>query len=129
MAGAAPPVAADLAQQVRDVLAHLYDPGYLQTHALAGGFGGGRALRGAVVDVVEALKPPRDGKPGPKAIRRHELLRLRYVDGLPAEEVQRQLLVGRSEYYREHERAVGAVASLLGERLGAAPAGPQPAPT
>src|SRR5262245_43872391 len=99
-------------EQVHDALAHLYDPGHLQTHPLAARVGGtdgagrGRTLQRTVLDVLEALKPPRDGKPGPKAIRRYQLLKRRYVDGLAAEEVRGELLVGRSEYYREHQRAL-----------------------
>jgi hypothetical protein len=107
----------------------------LQSHPLAVRIGGadrtgrGQALQRMVLDALEALKPPRDGTPGPKAIRRYQLLKRRYVDGLTAEAVQGELLVGRSEYYREHQRALEAIASLLGERLGAAPTVQQPAPT
>jgi hypothetical protein len=117
-------------EQVRDALAHLYDPGHLQTHPLADLAGGsertgrGRALQRALLEAVEALKPARDGNPGPKALRRYRLLKRRYVDGLSPEAVQRELLIGRSEYYREHEQAVSAVASLLGELLGGV--GPPP---
>jgi non-specific serine/threonine protein kinase len=94
---------------------------------LAGGSertGRGRALQRALLEAVEALKPARDGNPGPKALRRYRLLKRRYVDGLSPEAVQRELLIGRSEYYREHEQAVSAVASLLGELLGGV--GPPP---
>src|SRR5262245_51262773 len=126
------------AEQVRDALAHLYDPGHLQTHPLAALVGGsdrvgrGGALRQALLDAVDALKPPRESAPGSKAVRRYQLLKRRYVDGLAPETVQGELLVGRSEYYREHQQAVEAVASLLAERLGAprpeAPAASAPPP-
>jgi predicted ATPase len=117
--------AAPVAAQLRDALAHLYDPTLLETHPLAGALGGGKALRRALEEAVGALAPARDGRGGPKARRRHELLALRYLEGLAVETVQERLAIGRSEYYREHERALAAVASLLGERLhGAAAAHP-----
>ena len=108
--------AATLEAQVRDALAHLYDPVHLQTHPLAAPLGGARTLRKSIEEAVDALKPPRDGRPRPGAVRRYELLRLRYLEAEAVDEVQRKLLIGRSEYYREHERAIAAVASLLRER-------------
>src|SRR5262245_25027170 len=114
------------AVQVRDALAHLYAPGHLQTHPLAALVGGsdragrGRALRRALLDAVDALKPPREGAPGSPAARRYQLLTRRYLDGLSPEAGQRELLIGRSADYREHQRAVEAVASLVRDRLGAA---------
>ena len=122
--------------QMRDALGHLYDPGHLQTHPLAALVGDadragrGRALQRALLEAVEALKPPRDGRPGPKALRRYHLLKRRYVDGLSPEVVEGELLIGRREYRREHEQALQTVASILGERLGAppGPTGTPPAP-
>ena len=129
-AAASPPAARQASavppERVRDALAHLYDPGHLQTHPLAALLGGsdranrGRALRHALLDAVEALKPSREGKPGPKALRLYQLLKRRYVDGLSPEAVQKELVIRRSEYYREHQQALEAVASLLAERLGGA---------
>ena len=48
--------------------------------------------------------------------RRHRLLALRYFEALPAAETQRRLSLGRSEYFREHQRAVAAVAAVLRDR-------------
>ena len=39
-------------------------------------------------------------------------MRLRYLEGLEAPAVQAKLLIGKSEYYREHERAIEAGISL-----------------
>ena len=101
--------------RVREALAGLHDPAALERHPFAAAVGGGRALRRALEDAIDALAP-RAGKGGSRAGRRHRLLTLRYLEALPVDEVQRHLLIGRSEYYREHERAVAAVAALLGER-------------
>src|SRR5262245_47554350 len=113
--------------RVREALAHLYDPGYLQMHALAAAAGGGKGLRSALEQAIDALEPARDGKGGPRAERRHALLSLRYLDALAVDEVRRRLLISRSEYYREHQEALGAVASVLAERLARrGPVGPGP---
>jgi predicted ATPase len=111
-----------LEAHVRDALAHLYDPAHLQTHPLAAALGGGRALRRALEEAVDALRPERGTRAGARAARQHQLLTLRYVDALPVETVHERLAIGRSEYYREHAQAVEAVASLLRERGAAAPA-------
>jgi predicted ATPase len=124
-------------EQVRDALAHLHDPVHLQTHPLAALVGvsdrvsRGRALQRALLEAVDALQPSRDGAPRPRALRQHRLLTRRYVDGLPWEAVRGELLISRSEYYRDHQQALEAVGSLLGERLAAPPpqtAGAAPAP-
>jgi predicted ATPase len=99
-----------------DALAHLYDPSHLEVLPLAGGFGGGKGLRRSLETAIDDLRPRRDDRPDGRTLRRHELLRLRYLEGLPVEEVQRRLTIGRSEYYREHQQAVAAVASLLSRR-------------
>jgi hypothetical protein len=115
------PAAGLPAEQVRDALAHLYDPGHLQTHPLAAlaapspaAPSAGRALRQALLEAVDALRPERGGVPNTKAVRRHGILRLRYLEGRSIEEILAALTIGRSEYYREHQRALEAVASLLG---------------
>ena len=115
------------AAQARGALARLHDPGALAAHPLAAAAGGGRGLRRALEEVLDALKPSGEGRPPPQVGRRHELLRLRYVEGLAVEEVRRRLLIGHAEYYREHEVAVEAVATLLSERLNLPPTAP-PAP-
>jgi non-specific serine/threonine protein kinase len=123
---------------VRDALAHLYDPVALRRHALAAvggraagpaGPGAGRALQRELLAAVEALRPAGAGAAatarGPG--RRHRLLVLRYVEALPVAAVQARLAISRAEYFREHQRAVAAVAEVLRERW-APPAGAAAAP-
>jgi predicted ATPase len=120
-------MAALLVEQLRVTLSRFYDPAALAAHPLAATLGGGKALRRALEDALDALKPERGVSPGPRTLRRHELLRLRYLEALPVDEVHRRLLIGRSEYYREHQEALGALAAVLRERLGdAAPGDIQP---
>ncbi|HEY3081959.1 MAG TPA: AAA family ATPase [Chloroflexota bacterium] len=108
-------------RQVRDVLEHLHDLPYLQTHPLAARAGGsapsGRALQRALQEVLGPLVGGRIA----------ELLRLRYAEALAPPAVWRRLGIGKSEYHRSHGRGVAAVAQLLAERWGAsAPAGAGP---
>ena len=140
---------------MRDALARLYDPVSLQSHPLArtlrlppGPMAGGaprrrcagRVLRHRLLDAIARLRP--EGKAGEAAAgawRRHRLLELRYVEALDPPAVQAQLGIEKSQYYREHARALAAVvAALAGDfgtpalragRAGAAPdAGPGRAP-
>src|SRR5207247_3057147 len=57
--------------------------------------------------------------------RPYHLMTLRYVERHDPVEVAHRLAISRSQYYREHESAITAVASLLRERGWSEPA---PAP-
>jgi non-specific serine/threonine protein kinase len=126
------PDAAGFGRQVRSALAHLYDLVYLQTHPLAaalglstgepGGSGGaegaprglvGRALRQRLLDTIARLRPEAKAGEAPGAERAHRLLELRYVEALDPPAVQAQLGIGKSQYYREHARALAALVSML----------------
>jgi predicted ATPase/DNA-binding CsgD family transcriptional regulator len=114
---------------VRDALAHLYDPVALRAHPLnrrfgpegAPGAGSGRAgeaLRRRLLEAIDRLRP--EGKAGEAAAgawRRHRLLELRYVEALDPPAVQAQLGIEKSQYYREHARALDAVVDLLAQQL------------
>jgi predicted ATPase len=118
---------ATLGRQVRDALAHLHEPGHLQTHPLtrflpaeAGSRPSslGRALRQAIVEGVESLRPDPRHSPSTHAWRRHELLRLRYVEGLEVSQVLDRLSLSKSVYYLEQQRALEALSAALIERWG-----------
>lgn len=112
--------------QVRDALIHLYDLAYLQTHALvnvvsrdsASDTIRGKLLRRQMLDALETLRPDPGTPAQSRAWRSHRLLELRYVEGLSVEESAEQLGMSRSQYHREHARALDAVVSLLWERWG-----------
>jgi non-specific serine/threonine protein kinase len=134
------------ARLVREALALLYDPVALRAHPLAprpparDGAGAargpaidpGRALRHRLLEAIARLRP--EGKAGEAAAgawRRHRLLELRYVEALPRAAVQAQLGVEKSQYYREHARAVEALITVLAgdARVGGeAAAGPADSP-
>jgi predicted ATPase len=123
--------AAELAEQIRDVLLHLYDLTYLQTHPLAKRLSStrqdgkalaasnpGKALRQAILDAMDALHPGNGAPPGSSASRPYQLLHDRYVEGLDAAEVARRLSIGKSEYHRDLRKGIAALALLLKERFG-----------
>ena len=123
-------------RQVHDALSHLDDPAHLQVHPLAAGPSpprarssrAGAALRAALLDAIEALRPGPGADPASHGWRGYHLLRRRYVEGATPAAVQRQLGIGQSEYYRDHRRALVALAALLRERGAPAPVADAPAP-
>jgi non-specific serine/threonine protein kinase len=76
----------------------------------------GRALQRVLLEVIAALAPGTAADRPATAARIHRLLVLRYVDGRDAGEVWAELGIGKSEFYREHQRGVRAVAAALAAR-------------
>jgi predicted ATPase len=111
----------DFVRLVQDALGHLHDPVHLQRHPLIGlmqpgsngGSQAGRALQQRVLAEIKELRPDRPGAPGERLGRGYRILQLRYLEGLDPQDVQRQLGVGKSQYYLDSARAIAALASLL----------------
>jgi CheY-like chemotaxis protein len=114
---------------VRDALLHLYDPAQLQSHpllALAHGAAspglasGGRVLRQALLDGIEALQPGQGVAATSRAWRAYRILELRYLEAMDVSEVIGRVALSKSQYHREHQRALHGVAAVLWERWGLA---------
>jgi CheY-like chemotaxis protein len=112
-------------KQVANAYEHLYDFVYLRTHPLADilvsdPFSRRREkawqLHHLLLDVIEEINPGPHAPPFSREWRRHRLLVLHYVDGLDPQAVATELGISRRHYYREHEAAVEAVASILWQR-------------
>ncbi|HUX87396.1 MAG TPA: AAA family ATPase [Chloroflexota bacterium] len=110
-------------EQVQLALSHLNDVTYLQTLPLTQ-FARrptnatalpGRILQSSLLDIIGELAPAGD-RPGDRARRGFHVLQLRYVKALEVPDICARLGVSRSEFYREHRRAVDAVVSSLWER-------------
>jgi CheY-like chemotaxis protein len=115
------------AEHVRDALLHLYDYARLQTHPLLDTIGDegasplqggspiarGRLLRQRLLDAVDSLRPEGGLDADARACRAHRILELRYLEGVEAGDVMRQVALGKTQYHREHNRALEAVASVL----------------
>ncbi|HEY3081732.1 MAG TPA: tetratricopeptide repeat protein [Chloroflexota bacterium] len=123
-AAAGPSADRPFVEEVRDALAHLHDPHYLQKHPLVRWLGSrapgqavsGKLLRRTLVEAIEALDPGSAAPAAAPARRRHELMRLRYLEGLDIPAVYQKLAIGRSLYFREHGLALAALAAFLHDR-------------
>jgi len=127
----------DLIRQVRSALAHIYDHAYLQNHPLArlvdtdwtlDQVTRAQRLRRKLLGCIEALHPQGQEQAPSDATRAHAILTYRYVDGISMEEIAERRGLSVRQAYRELEKGVQAVASLLRDQLGgrdpAGPAGP-----
>jgi len=119
---------------VRDALLHLYDPAQLQAHPLvavaasslqpagagatsAGTPGtGGRLLRQALLDGIDALQPGPGVAATSRPWRAYRILELRYLEALDVADVIGRVALSKSQYHREHQRALHGVAATLWER-------------
>lgn len=106
---------------LRDALANLYDPLYQRTDSLCSVFGDaiGRdagAVRAAIIEAIEALRPG-SSVPADVPVRRyHELLYYRYVQGLTQESAAERMAIS-PRYLRDLQwKAVRALARHLWER-------------
>lgn len=110
---------------VRDALGHLYDATYLQTHPLAIVLASatpdrapfrGKLLFQAILEAIEALHPPAEKPIDSPAWRTYRILELRYIDGLNVTAVLEHLAISKTQYQRDHSRALEAVALFLWDR-------------
>jgi len=115
----------DFRKQVKDVLEHLYDTAYLETHPLLAQFSNqatdsrltrAQKLRSLLKETVEALRP-QDGAPaGAPEWRCYLALRHQYVQGMSQGEVEGALGISRRQLQRELHKGLDAVAALLWEK-------------
>jgi non-specific serine/threonine protein kinase len=91
----------------------------------------GRRLQACLAEAIAALAPTLDaedcGSPPrrptlERAVRRHRVMALRYLDGMPVAAVQQRLHISRAECFRAQQEGVQAVADLLRDRWRSAPA-------
>jgi CheY-like chemotaxis protein len=113
---------ATFSKYVKDVLAHLYDPVYLQKHPLVktlvssdAATHGIRAqiLRETVVEAIEQLQPDRRLSFGSKEWTAYRLLNHRYLEAMTPKEVADKLHISERHFYRQHREALDAVTSVL----------------
>jgi len=112
-------------EELNKALSHLYDLAFLETSLLttlmpdgagASAFAGaslGKTLRKAIIDAIESLRPPEGTPSDDAAWRPYRILEARYVAGLSHTEIEESLFLGKSQYYREHARALEALSGIL----------------
>lgn len=118
---------ADLQQLVAQVCEHLYDLVYLRTHPLREMLVGDEEslnahdaawkLHHLLLDAIDELDPGPQAPLHGREWRRHQLLVLRYVEGLSPDVVARRLNISERSYFREQRAALTALASVLSHRL------------
>ncbi|MBN1811218.1 MAG: response regulator [Anaerolineae bacterium] len=113
-------------QQVRDALHHLYDYPYLESHPLAlrywpevGQRGPGRAHRFSrlLLESIEELNPPGKAAADTSHVRFYSLLVYRFVEERPLSDIMHELGYSRSQFFREQQKAITMLASVLREKL------------
>ena len=113
-------------QQVRDALHHLYDYPYLESHPLAlrhwpemrrGGPSRAHRFNRLLLESIEELNPPGEGAADTSRARFYSLLVYRYVEERPLPDILRELGCSRSQFFREQQKAITMLASVLREKL------------
>jgi CheY-like chemotaxis protein len=112
------------AHQVRDALAHLYDPTHLHNHPLGDwlvGAGSGlqrsARLRATLLDAIAALQPQPGAAAKAASRRSHRILELRYVEGMSPNDAMAELGLAKSQFFQEQAQALQLVVDVLWEQL------------
>ncbi|MCC7209042.1 MAG: hypothetical protein IT323_17155, partial [Anaerolineae bacterium] len=113
------------AEQVKQVLEHLYDFAFLQQHPLARYYDGegdlsaktsGRQLRQELLTAIESLKPSSGAHFRAPVARLYNILHLYYVENLTIQEAAIELGLSERQAYRDLQRGRENVAALLWDR-------------
>ncbi len=108
---------------LRLALTHLYDPHLLQSSPLIEILGfadqpqAASALRRALIQAIDELKPAPQVPPQARAWRTYDILFCRYVQQCSQEEVAEQIGISVRHLRREQQMAVDALAHHLQERF------------
>lgn len=109
-------------KQVKDVLEHLYDTAYLESHPFlsqitlaetANRVTRAQKLRSLIKDLIESLRP-QEGSPSNSAEWRcYRALRYHYVQGMGNKQVEIELGISLRQLQREFHKGIEALAVLL----------------
>jgi CheY-like chemotaxis protein len=118
---------AEFEQQVREALAHLYDPNYQPAELLCLALSCNQqdkfyAVQKVLHRAIETLKPIQATPPGARSRRLYELLHYRYIQALTQDETAARLGITPRHLRREQQEAVHALANLLWAQRPASPA-------
>jgi CheY-like chemotaxis protein len=110
---------------VRDCLAHLYDYTFLQEHPfvrllvphIQGNTSRIQVFQQIIFEAIDRLKPYDSANPHTKNNRLYLILHLRYQQQQQVQYVLNQLNLGERQFYRDHAKAVQALAHMLEEHL------------
>jgi CheY-like chemotaxis protein len=104
-------IISDLELELRDGLAHLYDPGFQPSGKLCELFGCGQVdesmtIQAKIVKGIESLKPGQDVPPASRTVRYYEILHKRFVLRLTLDETALRLHMSVSSTWREQRAAI-----------------------
>ncbi len=110
---------------VRDCLAHLYDYTFLQDQPfvrllvpyIQGNTSRVQMFQQVVFEAIDRLKPHDSANPYTKNSRLYNILHLRYQEQQQVQYVLKQLNLGERQFYRDHAKAVQALAHVLEEHV------------
>jgi CheY-like chemotaxis protein len=114
-----------ITSQVADAFLHIYDLVYLRTHPLADFVTPSPEVRrkkkawllhDVLLGLIEELDPGHQAPADGREKRRYRLLSLHYGEGMPSKAVADELAISLRHYYREHDTAIEAIATILWER-------------
>lgn len=112
------------AEQVKDALLHLYDVAYLPRLELAYALARSesptwqeraQSLRRVLIQAIERLDPGSHISLRARERRSYIILHNRYVRSMQTWEVTEELAISERQYWREHKKALTALADLLWE--------------
>lgn len=109
-------------KHVKEVLEHLYDTAYLETHPLlsvlllndtTSQVTRAQKLRGLIKDLIETLRPQQGSPSSSPEWRSYLALRSRYVMGMSSGQVESELGISLRQLQRETHKGLDALAALL----------------
>jgi CheY-like chemotaxis protein len=108
-----------LLQLVHEALADFHDLPFLPDHPLITHLATASPLSPAELQTllhraIEELKPAPSTPPTCSRWRQYHVLRRRYLDGAPLQQIQQELAIGDRQLRREHQAALRAIAVTLG---------------
>lgn len=118
------PTRDEFAAWVHDALSRLYDLAHLRSHPLAellvpeeaNALERSQALRRVLLDAIRAVRPAAGVPAHSPDWRGYRILELRFIEGLEPRAVMKELAIGRSQFFRQQAKVLGAVAELLWAR-------------
>ena len=120
------PTDSEFLQQVKDVLSHLYDYPYLESHPLAlkywpasevNGPNRAQRLHRLLLENIEELHPPDTAVKGASRAEYYFLLVYRYVEEWPLPDIIQKLGYSRRQFFRQQQKAVEMLAGLVQEKI------------
>ena len=114
------------ADQVHDLLGHLYDFAYLQQHPLTRQMSRStgcdtrqamRRLRTILLETIEELSPGFGAPADVAQARLYSVLRMHYVDAMQIKEVAEELGISRRQVFRNLRTAEGSLLDILWPKI------------